>query len=182
MQFGRHTALPAVCSLSLTGSQHFSHCWPLPASVPKNKPEETLKHGYEVIYKLRATSRLSLSVSGALISAETPLISVRVQLLSTRLFTGITLNFITDSAAATHAPNCHADTIGLVSKVLMGFRGEGEAGGYRHDILITSLAQTTSSQFYLSHQRKKQHAASEQPASICPHSFNLFIKIFVFRS
>lgn len=35
MQCGRRTALPAVCRLSLTGSKHFSHCWPLPARVQK---------------------------------------------------------------------------------------------------------------------------------------------------
>lgn len=29
MQWGRRTALPAVCRLSLTGPKHFSHCWPL---------------------------------------------------------------------------------------------------------------------------------------------------------
>lgn len=95
---------------------------------PKTSPR-SFSDTIKPIYKLRAKSRLSVAVTGALISAETPLFSSSPRpSLSTRLFTGITLNFIIENRAAAHAPNCHADTIGHVSKGLMGFRGEGERG------------------------------------------------------
>lgn len=108
------SVVAAQLSLLLAGchwlaSKHLSRCWPLPTGVPptttrqptlpnfKNKPGEFVHARFKVIYKLKARSRLAVSVAGPLTSAENTIIFSPRPSLSTGLFTGIRLNFIIET-------------------------------------------------------------------------------------
>lgn len=171
------SVVAAQLSLLLAGchwlaSKHLSRCWPLPTGVPpptpppprhppthptknKNKPGEFVHARFEVIYKLKARSRLAVSVAGPLASAGNTIIFSPRPSLSTRLFTGIRLNFIIETrgcCACVQLPCGHYWA--SVQRTNGVQEGGGEGWGGVLDILINSLAQMTSSQFYLFHQSK----------------------------
>ena len=142
MQCGRRTALPAVSRLSLTGFKTpqpllaITNRSPPPPPPPANPPSQNLKTSPESLSTLDLKS-FTKSKPGPgsrsrwrdrSLLRETPLFSVRVQVWAPGCSQALGSTSLLKPVAAAHASSCHADTIGQVSKGLMGFWRQGREG------------------------------------------------------